>query len=134
MARRDDRTVTTHCKWAAGKRFLLRTYVASEKEHPDVPSRTGLQIIGWDPASRQIRSWTFDSTGGHGQGLWTRADGGWTIESEGVLADGSPTTSTELIERVSDNIIGWQSINRTVGGQPLPDTEQVVLERVPAKP
>lgn len=129
-AKRDETTVKTNCKWAVGKRFLLRTYEVTEENGKQAESRSGLQIIGWDPASRQIRSWTFDSTGGHGQGLWSPIEGGWKIESEGVLADGAATTSTELIERVNDNIIGWQSIHRTAGGQPLADTEQVVLERV----
>lgn len=134
VARRDETTVKTTCKWAAGKRFLLRTYTATSPEHPDVASRTGLQVIGWDPASRQIRSWTFDSTGGHGQGVWRRVAGGWAVESQGVLADGDPTSSTELIEQVNDNVLGWQSVDRMAGGEPLPDTEQVVLERVPAGP
>lgn len=129
-AQRDETTVKSNFKWTIGKHFLYRTYVVVEQEHPDAPKRSGLQIIAWDPSARQLRSWTFDSTGGFGQGLWSRADGGWSIETEGVLADGSLTASTELVERVNDNIIGWQSVNRTAAGQQLPDTEQVVLERV----
>lgn len=132
VARRDEREVRSNCKWAIGHQFLLRTYEVVDPEQREAPQRTGWQIIGWDPAIRQIRSWNFDSTGGHGQGLWTQVEGGWSIETEGVLADGSPTTSTDLIERVDDNILGWQSIHRTAGGQQLPDTEQVVLERVAA--
>jgi uncharacterized protein (TIGR02246 family) len=126
-------SVKTTCKWAVGKKYLLRTFVATAHDK-ETPERSGLQIIGFDPASRQIRSWTFDSSGGHGQGLWTAVDGGWAIESEGVLADGTPTASTELIERVDNNVMGWQSINRTAGGQQLPNTEQVVLERVERRP
>jgi uncharacterized protein (TIGR02246 family) len=126
---RDDAKVKTSCQWTAGKRFLLRTYTVTDTNN-DTPRSSGLQVIGWDPASRQIRSWTFDSTGGHGQGLWNQVNGGWAIESEGVLADGTPTASTDLIEKVDARVIGWQSVNRTAGGQQLPDTEQVVLERV----
>jgi uncharacterized protein (TIGR02246 family) len=129
VARGDTVSVKTSCKWAVGKKFLLRTFVVSGHDK-ETPERSGLQIIGFDPASWQIRSWTFDSTGGHGQGLWTAVDGGWAIESQGVLADGTPTASTDLIERVNDNIVGWQSVDRMAGGQQLPNTEQVVLERV----
>ncbi|HWB12058.1 MAG TPA: SgcJ/EcaC family oxidoreductase [Pirellulales bacterium] len=129
VAHGDTVSVKTSCKWAVGKKFLLRTFVVSGHDK-DTPERSGLQVIGFDPASRQIRSWTFDSSGGHGQGLWTPVDGGWAIESQGVLADGTPTASTDLVERVNDNILGWQSVNRMAGGQQLPNTEQVVLERV----
>ena len=129
----------TSCKWAVGKKFLLRTFVVTSRgdetsEKKETPEKSGLQIIGFDPASRHIRSWTFDSVGAHGQGLWTAVDGGWAIESQGVLPDGTPTASTDLIERVNENIMGWQSVNRTAGGEQLPDTEQVVLERVEPRP
>jgi uncharacterized protein (TIGR02246 family) len=132
-------SVKTSCKWAVGKKFLLRTFVVTSRieeaaEKKEASEKSGLQIIGFDPATRQIRSWTFDSSGGHGQGLWTAVDGGWAIESQGVLADGTPTASTDLVERVNDNIVGWQSVNRTAGGHQLPDTEQVVLERLEPRP
>jgi uncharacterized protein (TIGR02246 family) len=135
----DTVSVKTSCKWGVGKKFLLRTFVVTSRieegsEKKEASEKSGLQIIGFDSATRQIRSWTFDSSGGHGQGLWTAVDGGWAIESQGVLADGTPTASTDLIERVNDNIVGWQSVNRTAGGQQLPDTEQVVLERVEPLP
>jgi uncharacterized protein (TIGR02246 family) len=129
VAQGDTVTVKSSCQWAVGKKFLLRSFSVSGHDN-QTTEKSGLQIIGWDPATRQIRSWTFDSSGGHGQGLWIAVDGGWAIESEGVLADGTPTASTDLIERVNDNIVGWQSVNRTAGGQQLSDTEQVVLERV----
>ncbi len=127
VARRDEATVHTHCRWIAAGRFLERTYTVKKKDAAVV---SGTQIIGWDPAAQVIRSWTFDSTGGHGQGAWTAVEGGWVIESEGVLADGALSSSTELLRLVGDNILGWQSVDRVAGGQPLADTEEVVLERV----
>ena len=35
---------------------------------------TGTMFIGWDPQSGQIKSWLFNSEGGHGEGLWTRTE------------------------------------------------------------
>lgn len=127
VAQRNEATVHTHCQWIAKGRFLERTYTVQKKDEAVI---SGTQIIGWDPAAQRIRSWTFDSTGGHGQGAWTAVEGGWIIESEGVLADGSLTSSTELLRLVDDNVLGWQSVDRIAGGQPLADTEEVVLERV----
>lgn len=130
VAKRDDATVQTHCEWIADQHFLQRTYKV-EKKGAEVSS--GMQIIGWDPGLQKIRSWTFDSTGGHGEGEWTAVDGGWMIESAGVLADGELTASTDMLRQVEDNIIGWRSVDRVAGGQRLSDTEEVVLERRPTR-
>ena len=57
------------------------------------------------------------------------------IASTGVLADGTPTSSQDLLIRVpdEDNVLGWQSVNRKVGDTQLPDTREVVLERLGEK-
>ena len=49
---------------------------------------TVTQRIGWDPLTKQIKSWVFDSEGGYGDGLWTRKGNQWVIKSTGVLPDG----------------------------------------------
>lgn len=38
---------------------------------------TGTQRIGWDPLTRRLRTWVFDSSGSFGEGNWkaTRPDG-----------------------------------------------------------
>ena len=96
---------------------------------------SGTQIVGWDPRSRQVVSWTFDSSGGYGTGAWTAAANGWQIESVGVTADGVPTSSKDHLIRVpgEDNIFGWHSVDRKLGETKLPDTREVVLDRVPDK-
>lgn len=130
ISRRDEATVQTHCEWIADRRFLQRTYTVEKK---GAVALSGMQIVGWDPAAKRIRSWTFDSTGGHGEGEWAPLESGWMIESAGVLADGELTASTEILHMVNENVIGWRSINRVAGGSPLADTEEVVLERIPSR-
>ena len=46
----------------------------------------GMQIIGWDPAAKQIRSWVFDSDGAFGEGVWNKQGNRWYIQSTGTLA------------------------------------------------
>ena len=36
-----------------------------------------MQVIGWDPAAKQVRSWVFDSGGGIGEGIWTKQGDKW---------------------------------------------------------
>jgi hypothetical protein len=94
-----------------------------------------MQIIGWDPQARQIRSWSFDSAGGHGGGLWSAAADGWQIKSSGVLPDGTPTAAVDHLIRVpgENDVFGWESIDRHVGDAELPDLKEAVLDRVPEK-
>ncbi len=127
-----DTTVHTLFRWMAHRSFLQREYTV---RRGGLAESSGLQIIGWDPQAGQVRSWSFDSSGGHGTGLWTPVAEGWRIESRGVLADGTPTSSQDFLIRVPDenDVLGWRSVNRKMGDQPLPDLREVVLERLSEK-
>jgi uncharacterized protein (TIGR02246 family) len=126
--------VISHNKvhWIANKSFLERDYSV----HRDgLLASSGKWIIGWDPQSHRIMSWCFDSSGGYGTGVWTEAPDGWRIEASGVTADGVPTSSKDHLIRVpgEDNVLGWRSVDRRLGDSRLPDTNEVVLDRVPEK-
>ena len=131
-AERDGTAVHTTVRWIANKSFLEREYTVRKD---GIAVSSGKQIIGWDPKAGQIRSWSFDASGGHGTGLWTATPEGWRIESSGVLPDGTPTASRDLLIRVpgEDNVLGWRSVARSVGGASLPDTPEVVLDRISEK-
>jgi uncharacterized protein (TIGR02246 family) len=122
-------TIENKIHWVANRSFLEREYTVREE---GVATSSGMQIIGWDPQAGQIHSWSFDSAGGHGQGLWTAAADGWRIESRGTLPDGTPTVSQDRLIRVpgEDDVFGWQSTERRAGDDRLPDLAEVVLDRV----
>src|SRR6185312_13752121 len=98
------------------------------------PVMSGTQRIGWDPLARQIRSWIFESDGGHGEGLWARDGNQWIVKLSGALPTGRKATSTQVITFVSKDIARWKSVDRTVGGSLLPDIEEIVLVRKPPMP
>jgi uncharacterized protein (TIGR02246 family) len=131
-AQKDGNKVRTTVRWIANNSFLEREYAVSTD---GIVTSGGRQIIGWDPKSGQIRSWSFDASGGHGTGVWTPTPDGWQIEQSGVMADGTPTSSRDTLVRIpgEDNVLGFRSANRTVGDTRLPDVPEVVLERVQAK-
>ena len=91
----------------------------------------GMQIIGWDPAAKQIRSWVFDSDGGFAEGRWARKENRWYVTTTGTLPDGGNASSVNVITQVDDGQFKWQSVNRTVGGQLLPNVDEVVVVRSP---
>jgi uncharacterized protein (TIGR02246 family) len=93
----------------------------------------GTMKIGFDGKRGQIRSWHFDNDGGHGQCLWIRERDHWVLDAIGVLADGAETDAVNLLGRLSDDEITWRSIDRVVGGKPLPDTTPIKLTRAREK-
>jgi uncharacterized protein (TIGR02246 family) len=118
--------------WIVNKSFLQRDFSV----HRDgLLASSGTQIIGWDPRSHQITSWTFDSTGGHGIGTWTATPEGWLINSAGVTADGVPTSSKDVVIHVpgDDNVFGWRSFDRRLGETKVPDLREVAFDRVPGR-
>ena len=129
----DSARVHTHCDWDEAGAFLIRKFrvqVGSE----DV--LTGHQRIGWDPRSKQFRSWTFDSHGGFAEATWSRDPGAdrWVVKSSGVLADGRTASATNVLSREGRDVLLWSSLDRTVGGRALPDAETVTLVRRPPQP
>jgi uncharacterized protein (TIGR02246 family) len=123
----DQTTYQTTCRWIENKKFVERKFTTSE--NGKVIS-SGTQIIGVDPMSKQITSWLFDSTGAHDAAIWTNYPKGWVVESNGIMADGTPTSAVNLLKRVDENSIAFKSMNRKAGEQSLPDTDEVVLKRV----
>lgn len=116
----NGRTVNLTAKWALDKNFLVQDYTVSGEAGADLRVT---QWIGFDPASGQIRSWTFDSRGGYGDGLWSREDNTWRSETTGVLPDGRVGSAVNSIRFVDDAHLEWHSTGRNVGGQPLPDSQ-----------
>lgn len=123
---KDAKSVTLSYRWIADEKFLELSYSAGEK---GAVTRSGVQIIGRDPSSGDIVSWSFDSTGGCGQGLWRLMKQGLVIESHGLMPDGATTASTDILSRVDADTLSWQSVNRSVAGKGLSDAEPVVLKR-----
>jgi uncharacterized protein (TIGR02246 family) len=126
-----DSVIHANCRWSADKNFLLRDFTI-QTEGKSVMTVT--QRIGWDPLSKQIKSWVFDSEGGYGDGLWTRNGDQWMIKSTGVLPDGRIATATNLLTRVGANTARWSSTERTVGGHHAPDHFENMMVRRPPPP
>ncbi len=127
-AQKDSKSVDFNLRWVADKKFIELSYAVRDK---GIPARSGIQIIGRDPVSGDVISWSFDSNGGYGKGHWRLLKKGLIIESQGMLADGAPTASTDIISRIDGESLGWQSVNRTVSGKNINDSETVVLKRKP---
>lgn len=123
--------VETKIEWAANRNFLVRTY---SLEIEGEAAASGTQWIGWDASTEQIKSWVFDSEGGHGSGTWTNLGDAWVIKATGVLRNGDSTSATQVIEKVNADAARFRSTERVIGGELLPDVEEVVMVRKPPAP
>ncbi len=122
----DNATVTTDCTWNKNRNFLTRMYSVSVDGEETM---AGVQIIGWDAATKSIRSWAFDSDGGVTEATWTHKGDKWYVRNKGVLADGRKASAVNIIKKVDDNSFTWQTIDRTAGGEILPDVDEIQIVR-----
>ena len=122
--------MTLDCRWILDRSFLQVEYTGRGRGEQTM---TVEYRIGWDPEFGQLRSWVFDSMGGHGEGLWTRDGNAWHIDSNGVLPGGGRATAVNTLRFVDENTFAWAGRERQVDGLPLMDTE-VTFERVNAAP
>ncbi len=122
----------SNVRWADNNSYLVRTY--SIEPQGEKPS-TGTMFIGWDPQSGQIKSWLFNSEGGHGEGLWNRTgENEWVVKATGVLRDGRPTSATQIQVMVNKDTVKVSSIDRIIGGVVAPDITDVIMVRKPPQP
>ncbi len=122
----DEITVVTECSWTRNNNFLVRSFTVQVSDTIDM---SGIQIIGWDPVAKKIRSWVFDSDGGFGQATWTRKGDQWFVQQSGVLADGRQSSSVNIIRYVDEKTCTIQSVDRTVNDELLPNVPEVRIAK-----
>jgi uncharacterized protein (TIGR02246 family) len=122
-----DSPVVSTFRWSANQSFLIRSFSTKDG---DKVIELGTQIIGWDPRSRQIRSWSFNSDGSFGDGVWSKTGKDWSIKSTQTLSDGRAASGTYVISRLGENKLTLRLIGQEVDGEPMPTSEASSLVRV----
>ncbi|HEX4414168.1 MAG TPA: nuclear transport factor 2 family protein [Lacipirellulaceae bacterium] len=122
----DDITIQTDCEWTKNRNFMTRSFAVAMG---DRVSKSGMQIVGWDPINKKIHSWVFDSDGGYSEGDWTRKDKKWVIKQHGTLPDGGKTSATNILTEIDNDSYSWESIHRDIDGEMQPNVEEVLIVR-----
>jgi uncharacterized protein (TIGR02246 family) len=117
--------INVSVRWALNQAFLSQEYKVKRGDS-EIEVK---QLIGFDPLTGQIKSWTFDSLGGYGEGLWKRDGNSWVIETAGVLPDGQTGTALNIIRHEDDQHALFQVKRREVGGQPIADSEVKLVRK-----
>jgi uncharacterized protein (TIGR02246 family) len=126
----DGAEIRATYSWDANKKFIHVRFAIQEK----TIGFDGTQVIGVDPATGTIRSWTFEATGGVGEADWERDGDHWVLEAVGTLPDGGTLVETNVLRRVDEDTITWQSVDRLLDDVVVPDLAPVKLTRVKPEP
>jgi uncharacterized protein (TIGR02246 family) len=123
-----DALLETSYRWDAGKTFLLQDFSIRVKGKKVL---NGTQRIGRDPLSKQIKAWVFDSEGGYAESLWSSVDDSWVIKVQGVRADGKVVTMTNQITQLGKDRMSFQSVDRIVGEERMPNFSAIAVRKPP---
>lgn len=126
-----DAVVVTSCKWVDNDNFLLQEF---DVQVAGKVAMHGTSRIGWDPLTKQIKSWVFDNTGGHSEGLWTRVGDDWIVKSQGVTTNGQAASATNMYRFVDPETLLWSSHDRVVGGERGEDVGEIIMKKAPPGP
>jgi hypothetical protein len=118
--------VELDCNWTKNKNFLTRAFKISIDGQSDF---SGMQVIGYDPAAKTIRSWTFDSNGTFAEATWEHRGKSWFIRNKGTLPDGRTASMVNAMKQLDDNSFTWKTIDRTAGGELLPSIDEILIVR-----
>ncbi len=122
----DEARVETSIRWSPNRTFLIRSFVAESNQGL---TQLGTQIIGWDPRSQEIRSWTFNSDGSFGDATWSKNGQDWLIKSSQTLADGQAASGTFVLSQTGNSAITLQLIGHEIEGEPQPTGKTIKVVR-----
>src|SRR5574340_22877 len=126
-----DALVLTSYRWGDNRSCILSEFTVQIGGRP---AMSGTQRIGWDPLAKTVRSWVFDSEGGFAEGVWTRQGDQWIAKTTGVTSEGKAASSTNVYTRLGKDQVSWQSRDRVVGSETVPDSDEITVARKPPKP
>lgn len=118
--------VRINSEWFANKRFLVRNFTVMTDGELDLQ---GTEIVGYDAAAKQIRSWVFDSDGSFSEGTWVRDGATWRETMRGTLEDGRKATAIHSFSPKDGNSYVFTSSHREVGGQVQPSIGDIRMVR-----
>ncbi|MBL8820284.1 MAG: nuclear transport factor 2 family protein [Planctomyces sp.] len=124
----EEATVRTTFRWSANQAFLLRSFTVESNGESVLQ---GTQVIGWDPRTQQIRSWSFNSDGSFGESYWSRNDNSWLSKSTQTSTSGDLSAGTYVLEKIDDNSFTIQLIGHEINGESQPGSAPVNVARVP---
>lgn len=124
-AKNAEKDIQLHVYYIANQNFL----VIDTNNSTTSSAASDMWVIGWSYKSNQVVSWHFGADGGFGLGHWQYDNPRWLVQASGVRPDGAITSADYRMTKIDDNHYEWQSINRMVNQERMPDSSVVKIER-----
>lgn len=118
--------IRTTYAWDANQKFIHAQFSIKEGDR----TLSGKQVIGIDPATGAIHSWTFESNGGIGEADWSRDGDHWILDAAGTLPDGRTLRESNILRRVNNDTFTWQSTQRLLDDTEIADLAPVKVLRI----
>lgn len=125
-AKREGLEIQSDYEWFGDKSFIKAKFTIKGKDK----TFKGMQIIGVDPNTGDLRSWTFEHDGGFGEANVTRDGKKWVFDSATSLTNGSVLTSTTIMTEINNDAFSWQPTNLAVDGVQVGDPAPIKVTRV----
>lgn len=123
--KKGDSELNLKYDWFGDKAFVRGLFTVKLKDR----TLTGMQLIGADPESGELRIWVFEHDGGVAQGTCTRDGDSWLFETSGAFADGEQWAVRNVLLRINDDTLTWQPVMRTIGDDRVEDAPPVKVVR-----
>lgn len=128
-AKREGATVSTKYEWTANKSFIRCTFSIAT----DGQTHSGTQMIGKDPETGLLRTWTFEDNGGIGDTEIVRDGKKFLHVGRGVTPDGRVLSATNIMTPLDSDSFLWHSVQRSLDDEALPDLPPIKVTRVKGK-
>lgn len=113
-----------------GGRYIVTRYVYEPEGGKEYDAEVR---AGWDPETRSIKSWYFDSRGVTSSTAWEKNGDHWVGTINGTQSDGERFTGNMVITQIDKDSYLRTMSNLKMGDHTVPDQE-LRMFRVPAQP
>ncbi len=122
----DTVRMETKFEWILDHSFIRREFKVYDGQ--DKISE-GFEIVTVNRDGGLSKSVSFSSNGSAGEKTWNTAGDQWYIHATGTTADGGKTSAFNTITIIDKNNITWESRERMLNDERLPDIEPITLTR-----
>ena len=104
-------------RWALNKSIL---YIELSETTEGRPPEEWVEIVGWDPAKKQIVHWLLNPGGGSGSGVWTKNGDEWQLKWNSLFG-GANYSGIGRMKVTGKNTFTWAITDATKDGQAIAD-------------
>ncbi|MHB8898358.1 MAG: hypothetical protein ACYC6Y_06395 [Thermoguttaceae bacterium] len=117
---------TESWRWSLAKKYIVLKF---DDQIDGKTVSSGEELVGLDISTGKLMHWFFGSSGGHGQGEWSRQGDDWMLKWHGIGTGGKEIAGTSDQILIDAETYTWQMRDLTEDGKKVADWPKVTLKR-----